>query len=169
MSVVPSITDAVPAGASVCIDTSVLLAYLTGAEAISGLAEELVDRCLATGRNPGSISAVSATELLVRPYRAGPSAVSTVEGFLRHFSDLRVVPIDYAVANEAARIRAATALSTPDALIVASHVVDGSDVLITNDASWPGRLRGAVLDTVIIVMRDLLPVPSASRPSDRHR
>ena len=152
----PSITDALSAGASVCIDTSVLLAYLTGSEAISGLAVELIDRCLATGRNPGAISSVSATELLVRPFRAGPSAVSTVEGFLRHFSGLRVVPVDYAVAREAARIRAATGLSTPDALIVASNLVEATDVLITNDGSWPARLQGAGIQTTIIVLGDLV-------------
>jgi predicted nucleic acid-binding protein len=148
-------TDVLPAGTSVLIDTSVVLAYLTGTEAISPLALELFDRCLATGRNPGAVSAVTVTELLVRPFRAGGSAVSTVEGFLRHFADLGIAPVDYATAREAARIRAATGLSAPDALIVATHVVGATDVLVTNDASWPERLQGGGHGSIIVV-RDVL-------------
>lgn len=162
------LTTVLPAGASVLIDTSVALAYLTGTEAISALAIELFDRCLATGRNQGALSAVSVTELLVRPFRSGPSAVSTVEGFLRHFADLRFVPVEYATAREAARIRAATGLSTPDALIIASHGAGGTDILVTNDASWPARVQAAGLDTSFIVFRDLLLGASTPRPHRQH-
>jgi predicted nucleic acid-binding protein len=164
----PSLTDVLPAGASVLIDTSVALAYLTGTEAISPLAVELFDRCLATGRNPGAMSAVSVTELLVRPFRAGSSAVSTIEGFLRHFAALRIEPVEYATAREAARIRAVSALSAPDALIVASHLVGETDVLVTNDGSWPTRLQGAGLDTAIIVVGDLMSGATVPRRDRRH-
>lgn len=150
-----TLTEVLPEGATVLIDTSVVLAYLTGTEVISPLAVELFDRCLATGRNHGAISAVTVTELLVRPFRAGPSAASTVEGFLGHFADLRVLAVDYATAREAARIRATAGLSTPDALIVAAHLVGVTDILATNDASWPGRLRAAAIDTAITVFSGL--------------
>ncbi|MEJ7695560.1 MAG: PIN domain-containing protein [Candidatus Limnocylindrales bacterium] len=109
------------------MDTSVALAYLTGGEAISDLAIELFDRCLATGRNAGMLSMITVTELLVRPFRAGSAAVSTVEGFLRHFGDLRLAPIDYATAARSARIRAVAGFSAPDALIVATAVLGGID------------------------------------------
>ena len=167
MSGASSITGVLPAGTSVLIDTSVVLAYLTGTEAISPLAVELFDRCLATGRNRGSISAVSVTELLVRPFRAGPSAVSTVEGFVRHFTDLRIEPVEYATAREAARIRAVAKLSAPDALIVASHLVGETDVLVTNDGSWPDRLHGADLHTTVLVLGDLVPSTSSPRREPR--
>lgn len=167
MSATPTLAAVLPEGASVLVDTSVALAYLTGTEEVSPLAIELFDRCLATGRNPGALSAVTVTELLVRPFRAGPSAVSTAEGFLRHFADLRIVPVDYSTAREAARIRAAAALSAPDALIVAAHVVGGTDVLVTNDASWPRRLLGAGLDGSIIVVRDILAADRARVPPKR--
>lgn len=145
-----------PAGASVLIDTSVALAYLTGTEAISALAIELFDRCLATGRNVGALSMMTVTELLVRPYRSGPAAVAIIEGFVRHFGDLRLLPIDYPTANEAARIRAATGLPTPDSLIVAGFVVGGQDILLTNDSSWPTRLEGAIPGRSILVLDHLL-------------
>jgi len=160
--------EVLPKGASVLLDTSVVLAYLTGTEAVSGLATELVDRCLATGRNPGAISAVTVTELLVRPFRAGPSAVSTVEGFVRHFADLRILDVDYATARAAARIRAAAGLSAPDALIVAAFVVGRIDVLVTNDGSWPDRLGAAISGAKLIVLEDLL-AKSKSKPAPRQR
>lgn len=138
------------------IDTSVVLAYLTGTEAISQLATELFDRFLATGRNVGVLSMITVTELLVRPFRSGAPAVAIIEGFVNHFGDLRLVPIDYVTAREAARIRAATGLSTPDSLIAASFIVGGQDVLLTNDASWPKRLEGVVDGRPIQVLGDLL-------------
>ena len=51
--------------------------------------------------------------------------MAIAEGFLRHFADIQIVPIDYEVAREGARIRALTSLRMPDALILASaRVVD---------------------------------------------
>ncbi len=156
MTAEPSLTDVLPEGASVLIDTSVALAYLTGTESISALAVELFDRCLATGRNVGTVSAVTVTELLVRPFRAGASAVATVEGFLQHFADLRVLPVDYATAREAARIRAVAGFSAPDALIVSGLVTHGIDVLVTNDTSWPARVELALPGSSICVLGDML-------------
>lgn len=155
MTVPRSLEDAVPVGASVLIDTSVVLAYLTGTEAISPLANEVFDRFLATGRNVGALSMITVTELLVRPFRAGAASVAIVEGFVGHFGNLQLVPIDYTTAREAARIRAATGLSTPDSLIAASFIVGGQDVLLTNDASWPKRLEG-VAGRPIQVVGDLV-------------
>ena len=151
-----SIDAVIPVGASMIIDTSVILAYLTGTEAISRLATELFDRCLATGRNAGGVSMITVTELLVRPFRSGAAAVASVEGFVGHFADLRLLSIDYVIAREAARIRATTGLATPDSLIAATFVVGGQDVLVTNDASWPARLEGVVTGRPILVLGDLL-------------
>jgi predicted nucleic acid-binding protein len=147
-----SIDDAIPAGASVLIDTSVALAYLTGTEEISPLATDLFDGCLATGRNPGALSTVTAMELLVRPFRAGPSAVGVVQGFLAHFDGLRLLPVDDATAVEAARIRALAGFAAPDALIVASFLVGGFGILVTNDTSWPARLESAAPGREIVVL-----------------
>lgn len=144
-----------PAGASVLIDTSVVLAYLTGTEAISPVATELFDGFLATGRNIGALSMITVTELLVRPFRAGAASVAIIEGFVGHFGNLQLLPIDYATAREAARIRAATGLPTPDSIIAAAFVVGGQDVLLTNDSLWPTRLEGVVAGRPICVLQDL--------------
>ena len=136
-----ALESAIPPATAILIDTSVLLAYLAGSEPGSPDAEELLDRFVSTGRNTASVSVVSVAELLVRPFRTGPAAVATVEGFLRHFAAIRLVDVDYVVAREAARVRAASGLRTPDALIVGSALALGADILITNDRSWSEAVR----------------------------
>jgi predicted nucleic acid-binding protein len=128
--------EAIAPGASLLVDTSVVLAYLVGTEPTSELAEQLFDAFVAPGRNPASLSMVTVEEILVRPFRAGPVAVARAEGFLRHFADITLVDVDYDVAREAARIRAIAGTRTPDALILASALVGGVDVLVTNDRAW---------------------------------
>jgi predicted nucleic acid-binding protein len=132
---VPSQTlaESIPPGASLLIDTSVALAYLSGTEPTSPVATQLFDDHLANGRESGALSMVTVGEILVRPFRAGPEAVAVAEGFLRHFAGLQLVDVDYAIAREAARIRASTDLRMPDALIVASALAIAADRLVTND------------------------------------
>ena len=128
-------------------------------EATSDLARELFDAFAATGRNPIALSTVTVAELLVRPFRRGPAVTATTEGFLRHFADMRLVDVTYDVAREAARIRAATDLRMPDALIVASAAVTDADILVTNDRAWPGRVRDVLPDLPVVVLADLAAHP----------
>ena len=93
-----------------------MLAYLAGGEKATDLAVQLFDAFVATGRNTAAISAITVAEILVRPFRRGPAAVATAEGFLRHFGDLRLIDVTYDIAREGARIRAETDLPMPDAL-----------------------------------------------------
>ena len=126
-----------------------------GGEATSDLARQLFDGFTSPGRNPTSLSTVTVAELLVRPFRRGAPAVATAEGFLRHFADLRLVDVTYDVAREAARIRAATDLPMPDALIIASAVTTDVDLIVTNDRAWPSRLRPVLPDLSVVVLADL--------------
>ncbi len=127
---------AIPPGAAILVDTSVALAYLTGTERASAAAEKLFDAFIATGRNPAALSTVTVGEILVRPFRAGPSAVATAEGFLRHFGEIRLIDVSYEVAREAARIRARTGLRMPDALVIASALTSDIEIVVTNDHAW---------------------------------
>ena len=118
------------------VDSSVVLAYLTGSEPASEGARQLFDGFIATGRNRASISTITVGEILVRPFRQGSVAVAMAESFLRHFGDLALVDVTYAVAREAARIRARTGLRMPDATIVASALEVDADLIVTSDRSW---------------------------------
>lgn len=140
----------IPPDASLLIDTSVVLAYLVGTERTSAMAGQVFDAFVATGRNVAALSTVTVGELLVRPFQRGPRAVATVEGFLQHFADLRLIAVSYEVAREAASLRASTGLATPDALIVASALVTGVDLLLTSDRSW-ARLSDVLAPDLRIV------------------
>ena len=146
------LADAIAPGQSILVDTSVVLAYLAGGEKATDLATQLFDAFVATGRNTAALSAITVAEILVRPFRRGPAAVATAEGYLRHFGDLRLIDVTYDIAREGARIRAQTDLPMPDALIVASASVAEIDVLVTNDRDWRSRLAEAVPDLDVVVL-----------------
>ena len=132
------------------VDTSVVLAYLAGGEKATDLAVQLFDAFVATGRNTAALSAVTVAEILVRPFRRGPAAVATAEGFLRHFGDLHLIDVTYDVAREGARIRAETDLPMPDALIVASASVAEIEILVINDLDWRSRLTEVLPDLDVV-------------------
>jgi predicted nucleic acid-binding protein len=134
---------AVPPAALIALDASVTLAYLVGTEAASPAATWIFDGCLSTGRNPGVLSTLTAAELLVRPFRAGDASVGAVEGFLRFFGSIRLAEVTYSIAREAARIRSGTGLSMPDAIVIATAIDQGADVLATNDRQWPDAVEAA--------------------------
>ncbi len=145
-----SLEAAIPPGASILLDTSAVLAYLSGAEQASPAAAIVLDSFVAPGRNRAVISATTVTEVLVRPFRAAsPTAVRTVEAFLAHFPNLGVEPVTFEIAREAARIRAATAAPTPDALILGTGQVKGSDIVVSNDGRWTTTIAKAGLSLAL--------------------
>jgi predicted nucleic acid-binding protein len=79
----------------------------------------------------------------VRPFAAGAAAVRIGDAFLLHFPNLTVSGIDYAIAREAARLRAQTSLKTPDALIIATALGAGISIVIANDARWASAIADA--------------------------
>ena len=128
-----AVTDAVPTGSRILLDTSVLIAHLGGSEPIATVATDLVEGCLLTGRNEGVISTISVAELLARPLRVGRQAADPVIAFLWSLPDLLIRSVDFLVASEAARVRAVTGLALPDAAILATAILTTSQVLATND------------------------------------
>jgi predicted nucleic acid-binding protein len=141
-----------------------VLAYLVGTEPTSQLATQLFDGFVAPGRNHAALSMVTVSEILVRPFQVGAGAVARAEGFLRYFGDLHLVDVDYDVAREAAWIRAESGLRTPDALILASAVVTGVDLLVTNDVAWNARAKALPSEIGFCVLADL-----AARGTSRRR
>jgi predicted nucleic acid-binding protein len=144
---------AIPVGVTILLDTSAVLAYLSGAESASAAAASVIDGFVASGRNLAVVSAITVTEALVRPMRAASStAIRAVDDFLLQFPNFRVDPVTVAVAREAARIRAATAAPTPDSLILATAVVAPASIVVGNDASWPGLAKRAGLEIRMLVL-----------------
>lgn len=80
------------------------------------------------------VSTVTVTELLTGPLRAGDREA---EAAVRLFVSLlcTVAPVDLAVAERAAAIRAEHRLRTPDALICATAMLAAA-VVVGNDEQW---------------------------------
>jgi predicted nucleic acid-binding protein len=129
------LASVVPAGARIVVDTNVVIAYLEGGRQITDAAKLIVDTWLYSGRNVGYVSVVAAMEVLVGPRRAN-AALQPYLDFLERYPNLTCVPVDMAVAREAARLRSGTPLKPPDALIVATAIAVGVDAIITNDTAW---------------------------------
>jgi predicted nucleic acid-binding protein len=148
-----AVEAAIPAGVTILLDTSAVLAYLSGAELASAIAASVIDDFVSSGRNPAVVSAITVTETLVRPMRAASAtAIQLVDDFLLQFPNLRIEPVTVAVAREAARIRAATAAPTPDSVILATAVLAPAPIVVGGDASWPGIATRAGLETRVIVL-----------------
>ena len=137
-----SFDDALHGADRVLLDTSTLLAFHGQHEVAHGVAKHLLGRIEDAG-DPlqGYYSVVSATELLVRPLRAGPLETAYMHAFLRSFPNLHLLPVDLDVASHAATLRAIKNLKTPDALIIASGLLAGCQVIVTNDSEWKKKLE----------------------------
>lgn len=131
-----SFDRAIPPESRILLDSSALIAYLNGGEPASEVAELLIDSFVRSARNTAVVSMVSVLEVLVRPLRRSQTAYHHVHDFLTKFPNLRLQPIDMAVAQEAASVRATQGLKTPDALVVASGLVAQVERVVTNDERW---------------------------------
>jgi predicted nucleic acid-binding protein len=146
---------AISRGDVLLLDTSALIAYLSGSEAVSPAARAIIDGLVATGRNPGVISAISVAELMVRPMRQMAELPPPLRSFLLGFPGITVRSTDFLVAVEAARIRALTGASLPDALIAATATLSSCRWLITNDQVLRDRLRELEWQTEVLLLSEL--------------
>lgn len=98
------------------------------------------------GDDEFSISPLVRLECLVGPLRSGDVEL---EDRYRAVLDLFVeVPLDTAVFERAARLRAASALRTPDALHLAAAQIHRCSALWTNDSRLAVAGRGLAVDVL---------------------
>lgn len=154
-----SLLEAIPEGDRVLLDTPVLAAYLDATDATHPVARHVLDELVASGRNPAVVSMITVMEILVRPMRATPPSHHTVLEFLRTHPNLTCVPVDLAVAQEAAYLRAESRLAPPDALIVGTGLAAGARRLFTNDHAWSGRLAAMSARIAVVQTSEHLPFP----------
>jgi predicted nucleic acid-binding protein len=115
------------------LDTSIVIAALNRDDALHEAASQAVRA--ERDRHALAISALTYTELLVGPLRAGGGAVDVVERFA---AQVRIVDLSPPIARLAAELRAARGLKLPDAVIVATGLRLPADVIVTADARWKG-------------------------------
>ena len=98
----------------------------------------------------GVTSELTLSECLTKPFRDGNDAIAGV--YLEAIGDsgaLAVAPVSREVLVEAARLRATHPhLKTPDAVHVATAVLTGCEILITNDRRL--RIDGAAVEVLLL-------------------
>jgi predicted nucleic acid-binding protein len=148
----------IAAGERVLIDTTVLVAYLGSAadDDTHGLAVHVVENMVQNGRNVAVVSPVTAMEVLVRPLKVSPPAAAHVQDFLTHTANMKLLPIDIYVAQEAASLRATHNFKTPDAFVIATGMVSQVHHLVTNDKEWRTKLSPLKNRIKVTMLRDYL-------------
>jgi len=103
----------------------------------------------------GEVSAVTSIvtllEVLVHPFQHGDAAlVQQYRDILLNAQGLTTILLSQDIAEEAARIRAAHSIRTPDAIQMATAIYVGASYFLANDARLPSlpELKVLVLDRV---------------------
>jgi predicted nucleic acid-binding protein len=123
------------------LDSSIVIGALNRDDAIHEAASRAVRA--ERDRHALAISALTYAEILVGPLQAGGRAVAVLERFA---AQVRIVDLSPDIARLAAELRAARGLKLPDAVILATGLRLGADVILTADARWKGIEKVAVVD-----------------------
>lgn len=133
------------------LDTMLFIYYFEDAPPYARILQPLFE-ALERGTHRGVASTLTVLELLVKPLRERRTReAAEYRAALEGFPNLQLVPLDAAVAAEAAGLRARHALRTPDAVQVASALTGGATIFITNDRTLE-RVAGIevlLLDTCV--------------------
>ena len=122
------------AGLSV-VDASVLIAMFDPGDACHPQAAAALQRSM--GQYTLAIPATAFSETLVRPYRAGSTALArAVEARIAALGD--VVEVTRDIARRAAELRAKRQIKLPDALILATGQALGAREILTFETRWQG-------------------------------
>lgn len=106
-----------------------------------------------SGQVAGLTTTVTLAELLTVPAKAQDRrALLDYELYLTRFPNLRLAPLDVALARETALVRAATGLRMPDAVQVAAARQAGADAIVTNDRRWARQ----VTEPVLVILEEFL-------------
>lgn len=129
------IEDLVPGPAA--LDTAIFIYFIEEDQRFLPLVKpifEAIDRGKLQAVTPG----LTLMEVLVLPYRNGNLALAErYEALLTRSRGLRFIEVDRAVLRNAAQIRAALGLKSPDALQVGAALLAGCPALLTNDRRIP--------------------------------
>lgn len=78
-------------------------------------------------------SELTRLEVLVKPFEAGDEELSEVYRQLLNAREIECVPLSAEILEEAARLRAATGIKTPDAIHAASSLARNAGLFLSND------------------------------------
>ena len=156
-----SILDAIPPGGLVALDTVVWIYEFEAHPIFGAVTRMLFQEGFGKGVCRAACSLLVLGEVLVQPLAQSRIDIADrYRSILSPGPDLAVWPIGRGVIETAASLRAKYRIKMLDALHVASAVVHGADVFVTNDA---GLRR--VSEVPIVILSDYLPTsPGAASP-----
>jgi len=135
------------------LDSSILIYHLENVEPYADLTEATI-ASIAGGLLKAVVSTISVTELLVQPFAEGrEDRITAFEHFLFSLPNTSLIPPNYFIAKEAARLRARYMIRTPDALLIATALSEKAEGFLTNDARL-ARLKPEGIS--ILVLDDYL-------------
>jgi predicted nucleic acid-binding protein len=139
-----------PASGTVYVDTSAVIYRVEQIEPYCTAAMPLWD-ALDAQRQQVVTSGLTLLEVLVKPLRDGNAALANLyRQVLLGTLGLDCLPVDRAVLESAAQLRAAHHLKTPDAIHAATALGHGCTLFVTNDADFR-RVPGLP----VVVLREL--------------
>jgi predicted nucleic acid-binding protein len=81
-------------------------------------------------------SEITRLEVLVKPFQAGDEGLAEVYRQLLNASEVECLPLSAAILKQAARLRAATGIKTPDAIHAASSLARNAVLFLSNDKQF---------------------------------
>jgi len=126
----------IPQGSRIALDTVSFIYFLERHPSYYCSAKDLFER-IEKGKIEAVASTLVLTELLVPAFRADDSSrAQDVWRLLAHFPHLKLIEVTASIAFEASRIRAKSSLRTPDALHLATALMQNVDWFVTNDKAF---------------------------------
>jgi predicted nucleic acid-binding protein len=97
-------------------------------------------------------SVLTLTEVLVHPLRLGDRLLAgQYRRILLHAAQITTLPVSETIADEAAQLRGAHGLRTPDAIQLATAIHAGASCFLTNDS----RLSSAGTSLKVLILNQL--------------
>ncbi len=117
----------------VYIDTAPLIYLIEGQDDVSNLVEDQIKRWI-SAKAILATSTLTLLELLVVPKREGnKQMVQKYRALLQDLLSETLIPVNEAIAELAAEIRAVQGFKTPDSIQLATALYSGADIFYTND------------------------------------
>lgn len=120
-------------GRTVYLDTNLIVYAVEGFDEHRAFLTALF-QLIDAGATAAVTSELTLAEALVKPLEIGrQDVIELYEGLLRNSGQFTVLPVERSILIEAARYRATLGIRLPDAIHVATAVVGGCDVFLSND------------------------------------
>ena len=134
----------------VALDTAPLIYYMEEHPQYLPLVEPVID-AIDAGTITAYTSTVTLLEVLTKPLQEGDQALAGEYREILTSSRLHLISVTPEVAEEAAKLRAKYRLRAPDAIQIATAILNHADLLISNEPRWK-----RVKEVKLVVLDDLL-------------